>query len=537
MHGIDSVDALTREAGVQAFEAIEGELKAFEAEERRRLGLERKPRHWRDPNPRCFTKSQRARTTLLFGGLTAMHDAFLEAGLSALGYRAKALECPDNAALQYGKEFGNRAQCNPTYFTVGNLLKHLTRLRDVEGMSVEDIVDTNVLVTFGACGPCRFGTYVTEYRKALRDAGFADFRVVAIQKNDLQNVLPEESGLELGLKFVVMLFKCVIAGDVLNVMAYRIRPYEVVAGATDAALEECKAIVCDALIKGRSVLCALRRCRKALAKVEVDRLQAKPKVAVIGEFWAMTTEGDGNYRLQRFLESEGAECDIQLLTNWALYEIWTRRRDIRTRMMLRRRESERHSSESDTPLKALFLLWLARVTVERCFYAFARAAGLKRYRLPDLDHLARISHELYPSDLGGGEGHLEVADVIDMVTRKKVHMVVSVKPFGCMPSSGVSDGVQSLVTARYPGANFCPVETSGDGAVSVYSRVQMALFRARAKAQEEFDQALAATGLCAPEAARRAAAHLKLKTSVDYPRHVVAGTAANAVHELARGAT
>ena len=26
----------------------------------------------------------------------------------------------------------------------------------------------------------------------------------------------------------------------------------------------------------------------------------------------MTTEGDGNYGLQRFLESEGAECDIQL---------------------------------------------------------------------------------------------------------------------------------------------------------------------------------------------------------------------------------
>ena len=26
---------------------------------------------------------------------------------------------PDNDALRYGKEFGNRGQCNPTYFTVG----------------------------------------------------------------------------------------------------------------------------------------------------------------------------------------------------------------------------------------------------------------------------------------------------------------------------------------------------------------------------------------------------------------------------------
>lgn len=42
------------------------------------------------------------------------------------------------------------------------------------------------------------------------------------------------------------------------------------------------------------------------------RTQAKPKTSVLGEFWAMTTEGDGNYHLQRFLEKEGAEPDIQI---------------------------------------------------------------------------------------------------------------------------------------------------------------------------------------------------------------------------------
>jgi predicted nucleotide-binding protein (sugar kinase/HSP70/actin superfamily) len=36
----------------------------------------------------------------------------------------------------------------------------------------------------------------------------------------------------------------------------------------------------------------------------------------------MTTEGDGNYGLQRFLEQEGAEVDIQIVTNWILYMIW-----------------------------------------------------------------------------------------------------------------------------------------------------------------------------------------------------------------------
>ena len=49
---------------------------------------------------------------------------------------------------------------------------------------------------------------------------------------------------------------------------------------------------------------------------------------------------------------------------------------------------------------------------------------------------------------------MEVGKVIQRVQKKKVHRVVSVKPFGCMPSSGVSDGIQSLIadppTTRTP---------------------------------------------------------------------------------------
>ena len=38
------------------------------------------------------------------------HDLFIQAGLRGLGYSVIALEPPDNAALQYGKEYGNRGR-------------------------------------------------------------------------------------------------------------------------------------------------------------------------------------------------------------------------------------------------------------------------------------------------------------------------------------------------------------------------------------------------------------------------------------------
>jgi len=522
-------------AASRAVARIEADLRSFETEESRRLGLDTAIEHWRDLESSPSSQQQRADTTFLFGGLTVLHDALLEAVMARFGYSVRALDCPDTEALQTGKEFGNRGQCNPTYFTVGNLVKYLIRLRDEEGMDTQDIIDKYVFLTTGACGPCRFGTYMTEYRKALRDAGFEGFRIIDVRQFGEHERNPDPSGLKLDLSFNFTAYKSLLAADVINALGYRIRPYEVVLGTTDEALAKCRIILTDAIKGKHSTLLALRRCRKMLEKVEVDRLVPKPKVSIIGEFWAMTTEGEGNYRLQRFLESEGAECDIQSLTAWLLYEVWEVAYDTRERMMLRRAGGKKHKSESDSPVRTLTICWLITKIAKICFMAFARAGGLKHYKLPDMEHIARISKEMYPNELRGGEGHMEVGKVIDAASKNKVHMVVSVKPFGCMPSSGVSDGIQSLVTAKYPEANFCPIETTGDGAVGIYSRVQMALFKARARAKDEFKQALAANRLNDPATLKNTKAGARLRNALYYPRHKVAGTAANAVFELSSG--
>jgi hypothetical protein len=94
---------------------------------------------------------------------------------------------------------------------------------------------------------------------------------------------------------------------------------------------------------------------------------------------------------------------------------------------------------------------------------------------------------------------MEVGKLALTVKKKKATMVVSVKPFGCMPSSGVSDGVQTILTEKHPDAIFLPIETSGDGAVNVCSRIQMMLFKARKAAKDEVDKALAETGLTLDE--------------------------------------
>jgi predicted nucleotide-binding protein (sugar kinase/HSP70/actin superfamily) len=102
-----------------------------------------------------------------------------------------------------------------------------------------------------------------------------------------------------------------------------------------------------------------------------------------------------------------------------------------------------------------------------------------------------------------------------------------------MPSSGVSDGVQSLVTEKYPEAIFCAIETTGDGGVNVQSRIMLDLFKARRVARAEYDEVLRSTGRVEAEAAASSVGRPERCSALHYPScGGLAGTAARLLREL-----
>lgn len=448
--------------------------------------LNQKASQWRDVPQKPITYAPKSETIMLSGGLTLLQDQLIQSALQSLGENYISIPNPDFASFQTGKAYGNKGQCNPTYFTVGNLVKYLQNLRDEKGLSSEEIVQKYVYITAGGCGPCRFGMYITEYKKALRDAGFEGLRITSFEHNKgiFQGDEIEDDILNFSPKFFITLIKSVIIGDIINLLGYKMRPYETQAGSVDKAMEECRTIVSKAFLEKKSLLRAMWHCREILSKVTLDRLQPKAKVMVMGEFWAAMTEGDGNYNLHRFLEAEGAECIPQPIINRLMLSLWEAERGVHKRETLAVEDSKRVDFSS---MKTRLLLKLGKHAVKMHFNLYAKAIGLHDYEIPDIDKLATLSQEYYTLDCEGGEGHLEVAHLIESVKENLSHLVISVKPFGCMPSSSVSDGVQSLVTNRFPEANFLSIETSGEGAANFYSRVQMALFKAKQLAKEEFE--------------------------------------------------
>src|SRR5437867_8221941 len=215
---------------------ISQQLAAERARLRREAGLS-EPRHFQRPRERAFTAEEQDRVTILFGGLTWKHEELIKAVFLGNGYKCEMVPVPNVAAFQLGKEYGNNGQCNPTYFTVGNLVQYLQGL-EKKGIPRQQILDNYVFFTAGSCGPCRFGMYEAEYRFALQNAGFDGFRVLLFQQNDGIKAASGEPGLKLTVDCGMGMLNALNLGDVMNDILHQVRPYEVNKGESDLAFQE-----------------------------------------------------------------------------------------------------------------------------------------------------------------------------------------------------------------------------------------------------------------------------------------------------------
>jgi predicted nucleotide-binding protein (sugar kinase/HSP70/actin superfamily) len=519
--------------------------------------------HYRRPEELLFTAAERDRVTILIGGLTWKHEELILAVFQSSGYRCQRLPVASRPDFEAGKQYGNNGQCNPTYFTVGCLVRYLQGLEQ-SGLTKREIAEQFVFFTAGSCGPCRFGMYEAEYRYALDNAGFGGFRVLIFQQGDGIHASSGHSGLTFSLDFGLNGLNALMIGDVISDMSYRIRPFERVSGETDQVIQQSVARMAEILrsrgdaephatsrlrtafaaasgapgrialkimhhLYGRAILDAIEELRGRLDSIHVDRLRLKPVVKITGEFWAQLAEGDGNFKMFEFLEGEGAQVLVEPISTWVAYLTrleWTVRRE-RNRARSRRGTLMERTGRRLAVGKEEMLFSSAQALWSRTFTRVAKRAGGLTPVLVDQDKLAGLAAPFFNELAQGGEGHMEVAKSIYYTTHKLCHMVLSLKPFGCMPSTQ-SDGVQARVVSKFPEMIYLPVETSGEGAIHAYSRAQMALSEARIRARDEFDAVIRKRGRSVEELRGYVEEHPELERALyRFPRQAgLAGEAA-----------
>ena len=209
-----------------------------------------------------------------------------------------------------------------------------------------------------------------------------------------------------------------IAGDVLNAIGYRLRPYEKVKGATDEALEEAKKIVYDGARERRSnILDALWQCKPILGAVEVDKTLAEAEgqhhrrvlgdddrgrrqlpAAALPRAGGRRVRHPARHRVDPLHDLGGAAT-----TPSERADLRERgHREVRPR---RRRADGRLPEARDRPRSATWPS--ARSSRPSRTRRASTATSCRTWR-----RSPRSAHEYYNNDLRGGEGHMEVGKLI-----------------------------------------------------------------------------------------------------------------------------
>ncbi len=491
---------------------------------------------YRAYSPKPFMRTERDSVTVLFGGLHWRIERVLQAVLENGGNRAEILPVATREDLLTGREVADIGQCCPTSFTTGNLVNVLKK--KAEQTTAAEVSKKYVYLTAGSCGACRFGQYHQSYELALRNSGLEAFRMFLMAQDQMDQKAAMGDGIDLNLPMTLGCLWGIFCTDLLQDLEYQVRPYEVTPGQTNAVVKESVELLYQRFLtrpqRGpwKSVAWhlttgyfakALREIHARFAAIEVDRLRVKPVVKITGEFYLQTVEGDPNYNIHRWLETEGAEVYPAGITVWMDY--------------LLRLGLQRFEDYSGIERGARLKLGAGRVAqaVYRWTYArLRRAMGDLPHELPNQFELRRLAAPWFNSRLDGGEGDMLVGKALWAHLHKKAHMICELSPYSCMPNT-MSVGAMAGVIGRHPDLLYAPLEIKGDAEVHALSRCQMILTEAKKRAQREFDQALERTGLTVEAARAYLDAHPEMKRATYRVPHTgaAAGTAAKTILDIA----
>src|SRR5262252_8592483 len=406
---------------------------------------------YRAYKPRPFTREERDRVTVLFGGLHWRVERVIQGAMENLGYRTQVLPTATREDLLTGREVADIGQCCPTSFTTGNLANVLRG--KAKELGAQEVAERYIYVTAGSCGACRFGQYHQSYELALRNVGLDSFRMFLLGQDGLDQGTAAGGGLELNLPFTLGVVWAIVLTDVVQSLEYQLRPYEVRKGDVEKAARESIEHLHEVFRKrprrGASwgslawhlatpyFANAMREVRRRFDAVEVDRLRVKPLVKITGEFYLQTVEGDPNYNIHRWLEAEGAEVYPAAITVWLDYL-----------MRLAGQEFEDHIGIDRHARLKLAGMRTGQALLRGTHARMRRALGGAPRELPDQYVLRRLAAPYYNGRLNGGEGDMLVGKALWAHHEKKAHMTCELSPYSCMPNT-MSVGAMAAVTGRY----------------------------------------------------------------------------------------
>ncbi len=399
-----------------------------------------------------FTKEMKHTHKILIPDMLPVHFDIIVRILNKDGWDLELLHNDTRAVIDEGLKHVHNDTCYPALCVTGQFI-------DALKSGKYDVEHTAVMITQSG-GGCRASNYIPLIRKALK-AEFPHVPVVSLNFAGLE----KDSGFPVDLKTLTKLAFAIFYGDTLMSLYNQCKPYEVQAGASDKAREDCVKIILDAFDKKRH-----RRYKKITRALlerfkEVKRSgEQKVKVGIVGEIYVKYSPL-GNNRLEEFLLSEGCEPVVPALMDFVMYCAVNNVNDAKLY----------NKKSFATLLFDIVYKYLHRV--QKKIIKITEKYGFEP--LHDFEHLRKCADKVINQGVKMGEGWLIPAEMAALA-ETGTDNIVCAQPFGCLPNHIAGKGTVRTLKEMYKYENIVAVDYDPSATkVNQENRIKLMLATAR----------------------------------------------------------
>ena len=408
-----------------------------------------------------FTKEMRETYTILCPQMSPIHFELVEPAFRSCGYNIEVLGNDSKSAINTGLKYVNNDACYPSLLVVGQIMEAILSGR----YNTEKIA---VIITQTG-GGCRASNYIGFIRRALEKAGYAQIPVISLNLSGLE----ENPGFKLTLPLVLKGMYAVVFGDIFMRAVYRVRPYEVTPGSTDALHEKWKQKCITFLTQKHPSRRTFNKMCKEIIE-DFDNLPMnnvkKVRVGIVGEI-LVKFHPTANNHLVELLEQEGAEVVVPDLLDFFLYCFYNSNFKVSHLGM-----KKSTAWKANLGIKALE--WF-RSPAKKAF------AQSKHFTPPaDITNLANMAKEIVSLGNQTGEGWFLTGEMLELIENGTTNIVCA-QPFACLPNHVVGKGVIKELRHRHPLANIVAIDYDpGASEVNQLNRIKLMLSTANKNLQE-----------------------------------------------------
>lgn len=383
-----------------------------------------------------FTVEMKKDYTILVPNMLPIQLGLICQLMCNYGFNMELLDTEGPGIVDQGLKNVHNDTCYPALLVIGQLMDA------IESGKYDTHKIALILPQTG--GGCRASNYIHLMRKALLNNGYSYIPVISLNFSGLE----DNPGFKLTPQMLLQVAYGVLVGDLIMQIYNQCRPYEVVPGSSQKAVELCMKTITERFTGNRFIhYSEVRRLYRfvleVFGKVKLDHSKPKKKVGVVGEIYVKFSPL-GNNHLEDFLVAENCEPVLPGLMGFCLYSIYNGVID---------HELYGRSSKVAMRNQMLYHFVLGK---QKDMIRLIEQHG--KFRAPaKFDEVRKLSQQIIGQGVKMGEGWLLPAEMVELIT-EGVNNIVCTQPFGCLPNHIAGKGMIRKIREHYPQANIVAVD-------------------------------------------------------------------------------